>query len=63
MEYTGKFKVGDVIVICGERMNHECEITNVWNDGGVNGVTVVPTGGYGFEMDVREDRLLEMEAV
>ena len=52
--YTGKHKAGD-IVHWGE---HECKVLFTWNDGeGGNGVNIVPTGNYGFPLDVYEDKL------
>ena len=40
-------------------MNHECVITALWDDPdtGKSGVTIKPTGDYGFEIDVYEDQL------
>ena len=38
-------------------MTHECEVTHVWNVDGRNGISIIPTGNYGFEIDVYEDLL------
>ena len=53
MEYTGKHYVGAVVMHKG----HECKVTAVWNDDGTNGVSIIPTGGYGFEVDIYEEQL------
>ena len=58
-QYTGKYNVGDIITFTGKigGMTHECEVTHVWNVDGRNGVSIIPTGNYGFEIDVYEDLL------
>lgn len=39
--------------------DHECVITALWDDPdtGKPGVTIRPTGNYGFEIDIYEDQL------
>lgn len=53
MDYTGKHYVGEIVIHRG----HECRVTDVWNDEGKNGVTIIPTGDYGFEVDIYEEQL------
>ena len=53
MDYTGKHYVGEIVTHRG----HECRVTDVWNDEGKNGVTIIPTGDYGFEVDIYEEQL------
>lgn len=52
-KYTGKHYANEIVIHRG----HECRITAVWNDDGKNGISIVPTGGYGFEVDLYEDQL------
>lgn len=56
MEYNGKYRVGDIVKITCCEMVHEIQVVDVWNDEGKNGVTIVPTGNYGFEVDLYEDK-------
>lgn len=52
--YTGTHKAGDIVHWRG----HECRVMFTWNDGdGGNGVKIVPTGDYGFPLDVYDDKL------
>lgn len=44
-----KFKVGDIILYDG---TFRCRVTALWSDEGKDGVTIVPTGNYGFPRDV-----------
>ena len=39
--------------------DHECVITALWEDpdNGKSGITIKPTGNYGFEIDIYEDQL------
>ena len=39
--------------------DHECVITSLWTDPdtGKPGVAIIPTGDYGFEINVYEDQL------
>ena len=53
MEYTGKYHVGQIVM----HRCHECRVTAVWNDDGKNGVTIIPTGDYGFEVDVYDENV------
>lgn len=54
-EYTGKYVVGQVVMHKG----HECEVVDVWTDfdNGKNGVTIKPTGNYGFPIDIYEEQV------
>lgn len=52
-EYSGKRHVGDIVMHHG----HECRVTGVWSDDGKDGLSIVPTGGYGFEVDIYEEQL------
>ena len=53
-EYTGKHFPGE-IVYHGE---FECEVLEVWTDDeGKNGITIEPTGGYGFPVDIYDEQL------
>ena len=51
--YTGKHFIGEIV----NHHGHECRVTAVWNDDGKNGISIVPTGDYGFEIDIYEDQL------
>lgn len=53
MKYNGKHFIGEVVTHRG----HECKVTNVWSGEGKDGVSIVPTGDYGFEIDIYEDQL------
>ena len=53
MKYTGKHYVGEIV----RHRGHECLVTAVWNDEGQNGLSIIPTGGYGFEVDLYEWQL------
>ena len=58
--YQAQFKRGGhyygEIVMHGE---HECVVTAVWHDDEANkdGITIKPTGGYGFEIDIYDEQL------
>lgn len=56
-EYTGDHYVGEIIDFKGKYGTHKCKITRVWNADGQNGVSIIPTGNYGFEIDVFEEQL------
>lgn len=51
--YSGKYSVGEIVYHRG----HECRITAVWNVEGRNGISIMPTGDYGFEVDIYEEQL------
>ena len=52
--YTGKHSVCEIV----QHGKHECRVTRCWDCGDGNGISIVPTGDYGFEVDiVPEDRL------
>lgn len=53
MEYTGKHYVGEIV----EHGGHECIVVEVWNDEGLNGITIAPTGDYGFPIDIYDEQL------
>lgn len=52
-KYTGKHYVGEIV----NHRGHECRITRVWFVDGKNGISIIPTGGYGFEIDIYDDQL------
>lgn len=53
-EYTGVHYVNEIV----HHGIHECKVTAVWvDDNGKNGITIIPTGGYGFEVDIYDDQL------
>lgn len=51
--YTGKHYVGEIVM----HGYHECRVTHVWNVDGRNGISIIPTGGYGFEVDIYDEQL------
>ena len=51
--YTGKHYIGEIV----SHRGHECVVTAVWSDEGRNGISIKPTGGYGFEIDIYDDQL------
>lgn len=51
--YTGSFREGQIVTHNG----HECRITKTWRVDGENGISITPTGDYGFEIDIYEDQL------
>lgn len=53
--YSGKHWVGEIVMHRG----HECRVTAVWRDTieDRNGISIIPTGGYGFEIDIYEEQL------
>ena len=53
MNYTGKHFVGEIV----SHRGHECRIIAVWNDGDKNGISIVPVGDYGFEIDIYDEQL------
>lgn len=58
MDYTGKYHVGEIVTIKFEKTGstHEVKIIDVWTDDNFcNGVTIVPTGNYGFPVDTLEE--------
>ena len=55
MEYTGKHYVGEIAKIRHGEMIHEVIVTGVWECEG-NGVTIEPTGNYGFPIDLYDDQ-------
>ena len=52
-EYFGKHYIGEIVM----HGTHECRVIGVWNDDGENGITIIPTGGYGFEVDIYDWQL------
>ena len=50
--YTGDHFVGEII----NHRGHECKVTKVWNVYG-NGISIIPTGNYGWEIDIYEEQL------
>lgn len=52
-KYTGKHQIGEIVNHGG----HECVILEVWSDEGKNGITIEPTGDYGFPVDIYEEQL------
>jgi hypothetical protein len=56
-EYTGEHYVGEIVSHKGGDMTHECIVTAVWCVDGKNGLTIKPTGNYGFELDIYEEQL------
>lgn len=53
-EYTGVHYVGEIVY----HKTHECKVTAVWADEeNRNGISIIPTGGYGFEVDIYEEQL------
>lgn len=56
-KYNGKHYVGEIVHWRG----HECRVTDVWKDDeGENGISIIPTGNYGFEVYITEKRFDEM---
>ena len=51
--YTGSHYVGEIVTHNG----HECRVTKVWVDDDKNGISIVPTGNYGFEIDIYDEQL------
>ena len=51
--YDGKHYVGEVV----NHRGHECRVIAVWKDDGKNGISIIPTGNYGFEIDIYEEQL------
>lgn len=57
-ENKSKYNTGDIIKYIGHAgMVHECRIVETWEDEGRRGVTIEPTGNYGFPIDLYEDQL------
>lgn len=52
-EYSGLHYVGEIVIHRG----HECRVCAVWNDNGKNGITILPTRDYGFEIDIYDEQL------
>ena len=52
-DYTGSHHVGDIV----DHRGHECRVTRVWEVDGKNGISILPTGNYGFEIDIFEEQL------
>lgn len=54
MRYTGKHYVGEIVY----HGDHECRVTEVWvDDNGKNGISIIPTGNYGFEICIYDEQL------
>lgn len=52
-KYTGKHYVGEIV----DHKGHECRVLAVWIDEGRNGITIEPTGDYGFPVDIYDEQL------
>ena len=52
-KYTGKHYVGEIVM----HGQHECVVLEVWNVEGRNGITIKPTGNYGFDIDIFDEQL------
>lgn len=48
-----KHYVGEIV----DHKGHECEVLAVWSDEGHKGLTIAPTGGYGFPVDIYDEQL------
>ena len=48
-----KHYVGEIVIHHG----HECVVTDVWDNEGKPGITIEPTGDYGFPIDIYDDQL------
>lgn len=57
-KYTGKHFIGEIIYY----KSHECIVENVWNYESRNGISIHPTGMYGFTIDLYDDQLEEKGA-
>lgn len=55
--YTGTHHIGEIVYHKGGNTVHECKVVAVWCVDGRNGLTIVPTGNYGFATDIYEDQL------
>lgn len=51
--YTGAHFLGEVV----DHNGHKCQVTNTWRSEGRNGISIMPTGGYGFEIDIYDEQL------
>lgn len=51
--YTGKHYIGEIV----HHGYHECVVTEVWNVDGKNGISIKPSGRYGFEIDIYDEQL------
>lgn len=51
--YSGKHYIGEIV----HHGDHECIVTAVWFVDGKDGITIKPTGNYGFEIDIYEEQL------
>lgn len=56
--YTGEHFVGEIT----HHREHEVIVTDVWNVDGKNGISIKPTGDYGFEVDIYEEQLEKPKA-
>lgn len=57
-EYTGKRYVGEIVTHVNKYGSHECKVLAVWTDDeGRNGITIAPTGDYGFPIDIYDEQL------
>lgn len=52
-KYSGEHFVGEIV----NHRGHECRVTRVWNVDDKNGISIVPTGDYGWEVDIYEEQL------
>lgn len=53
--YEGKHYVDEIVY----HNSHQCKVTKVWHADGKDGISIIPTGGYGFEIDIYEEQLGE----
>ena len=51
--YTGNHYVGEIVYHQG----HECKVLCCWEYEEENGITIEPTGNYGFPIDIFDDQL------
>lgn len=52
-EYTGKHWIGEIVYHRG----HKCRVIGTWSEEGRNGITIEPTGDYGFPIDIYDEQL------
>lgn len=48
-----QYHAGDILDYHG----HECLVLGEWEDEGKPGITIEPTGNYGFPVDVYEEQV------
>ena len=52
-EYTGVHHIGEIV----EHHGHECRVTHCFSEDGKNGIAIIPTGNYGFEISIYDEQL------